>query len=260
MKMSKTISTAMPIAKANGITINGSIKCNRGNYDDCSKREISHIVMHYTGNPSDSAKGNANYFHNSVPETSAHYFVDEDNIYQSVDLCDIAWHAGDYSMNKKSIGIEMCTSGNYKISAKTIENSVALVVELCKLLGISSADVDKYVIRHYDVIGKICPAQMAGENNAEWNAFKKSVKDKLNASTEKMVKPTVRQLSIGMSGNDCVMLKVMLKAKGYISFNPTANKKFGKKTKAAVHAFQKDNGIKQTGTVGINTWKALLRK
>lgn len=260
MKMSKIISTAMPIEKANGITINGSLKCNRGNYDDCKSREVSHIVMHYTGNPSDSAKGNANYFHNSVPETSAHYFVDDGNIYQSVDLCDIAWHAGDYPMNKKSVGIEMCTSGNYNISAKTIENSVALVVELCKLLGISASDVDKYVIRHYDVIGKICPKQMAGNNNAEWIAFKNLVKSKLTTSAkDKTVNPSVRQIKKGMSGNDVRCAMLILKDKGY--YTASVDDVFGEKMLAAVKSFQKKCGSKTCdGIIGEWTWRMLLKK
>lgn len=240
----------MPIEKANGITINGSIKCKKGNYDDCSKREISHIVMHYTGNAQDTAKGNANFFHNSVPETSAHYFVDDGNIYQSVDLCDIAWHAGDYPMNKKSVGIEMCTSGNYKISAKTIENSVALVVELCKLLGISAADVDKYVIRHYDVIGKVCPKQMAGKDNAEWNAFKKAVKDKLTPKQPAYTLPVLRK------GDKGVPVLIMQKLLGM-----TGDGIFGAITEEKLKAFQKKCGSKTCdGIVGTWTWSKLLGK
>lgn len=249
MVMSKIISTAMPIAKANGITINGSLKCNKGNYDDCAKREISHIVMHYTGNSADSAKGNANFFHNSVPETSAHYFVDDANIYQSVDLCDIAWHAGDKQMNAKSVGIEMCTSGNCKISAKTIENSVALVAELCKLLGISSADVDKYVIRHYDVIGKKCPAQMAGKDNAEWNAFKKAVKDKLTPKQPAYTLPIVRK------GDKGVTVLIVQKLLGM-----TGDGIFGAITEEKLKAFQKKCGSKTCdGIVGTWTWSQLLK-
>ena len=258
--MSKVISTAMPISKAGGIKIDYSLKCHRGNYDDCSKRSISHIVMHYTGNAQDTAKGNANYFHNSVPETSAHYFVDDNSIYQSVDLCDIAWHAGDKQMNAKSIGIEMaCTAGNFKIGKKAITNSVALVAELCKLLGIKAGDVDKYVIRHYDVIGKICPAQMAGAKNAEWLAFKAAVKAKLEPS-DKTVTTTLRELRRGMKGNDVQMLKVMLKAKGYYKNDPMHDKTYGANTEKAVRAFKKDNGLADCDVVGAATWKALLKK
>lgn len=259
--MSKTISTAMPISKVNGITINGSLKCNNGNFDNCSKREISYIVMHYTGNKQDAAKGNANYFHNTVCETSAHYFVDDTTIYQSVDLCDIAWHAGDYPMNKKSVGVEMCcTAGNYKIGKKAIENSVALVVELCKLLGITVDKVDTYVIRHYDVIGKKCPAQMAGENNTEWIAFKKSVRDKLAApipTTTKVstFKAELKVLRYGDTGRQVRNAMLILKDRGY--YKGDIDNVFGPKMLEAVKAFQKAKGSTKCDGI-IGEWTAKM--
>lgn len=113
-------------------------------------------------------------------------------------------------------------------------------------------EVAKWIINHTnDIAEAICH----GICDYFGVAYKKA-----ETTTEKTISVKMRQLKKGMSGNDCVMLKVMLKAKGYITFNPLANDKFGKKTKAAVQAFQKDNGIKQTGIVGIYTWKALLRK
>lgn len=73
-----------------------------------------------------------------------------------------------------------CTAGNYKISEKTKQNAAYLCAYICKMLGISAGEVDKYVLRHWDVTGKNCPAQMAGSNNAEWVAFKNMVKSILN--------------------------------------------------------------------------------
>lgn len=73
-----------------------------------------------------------------------------------------------------------CTAGNYRISDKTKENAAYLCAYICNLLGITAAEVDTYVLRHYDVTGKNCPAQMAGSGNAEWAAFKARVKEILN--------------------------------------------------------------------------------
>jgi N-acetylmuramoyl-L-alanine amidase CwlA len=67
-----------------------------------------------------------------------------------------------------------CTAGNYKISSTTIKNAAHLCAHLCKLLGISASQVDTYVLRHYDVTHKQCPAQMSNSaNDPDWISFKK---------------------------------------------------------------------------------------
>ena len=185
--MSKTIKTSFISDKINGIAINSSLKCNSSNYTNDSEREIAYIVMHYTGNSKDTAKANANYFTGANREASAHLFVDDTNIYQSVELRDVAWHCGTtgtYYHNKcrndNSIGIEMCcTAGNYKISDKTKKNAAYLCAYLCKMIGITSKQVDTYVLRHYDITHKKCPAQMVSDS-AEWTAFKNMVRNVLD--------------------------------------------------------------------------------
>lgn len=160
---------------------------NPDNYSSRSSRDASYVTMHYTGNNKDTARANANYFGGAGRNASAHLFVDDTEIYQSVPLNSVAWHCGAqtykhaYCRNANSIGIEMCcTAGNYKISEKTKQNAAYLCAYICKMLGISAGEVDKYVLRHWDVTGKNCPAQMAGSNNAEWVAFKNMVKSILN--------------------------------------------------------------------------------
>lgn len=189
--MAKTISTGFISDRVNDIKINTSMKTNSDNYESCSKRYIKYIVIHYTGNPKDTAYANANFFKSPNREASAHFFVDNDNIYQTVALKYKAWHCGGkkyYHADcriSNSIGIEMCcTAGNYKVSAKTITNTAYLTANLCKRLGISADEVDKYVLRHYDVTHKSCPAQMAngGKNDSDWIAFKNQVKKILNGN------------------------------------------------------------------------------
>lgn len=203
--MGKLCNVAAPISTVNGITINKSKPCNTGNYNDMASREVKYIVMHYTGNYKDTAANNANYFMNNVVEVSAHYFVDDTSIWQSVDVNDKAWHCGDdvyyhpEARNTNSIGIEMCcTAGNYKIGAKALENSAQLVAALCKYLDIT--DIDKYIVRHYDVTHKNCPAQMAGDNNSEWVAFKKRVKEIMNPLVVKTLKFEVGDV-VNFTGN-----------------------------------------------------------
>lgn len=270
--MAKIINTAMPIAAVDGIAVNGSLKCKTTNYTDNASRTIRKIVMHYTGNDSDSARGNANYFHNTTVEASAHYFVDEDSIYQSVDACDIAWHAGHKGTNIESIGIEMCCSSGYRVSAKTISNAVALCADWCHLIGITAADVDKYVLRHYDIIGKKCPAQMAGENNAEWNAFKAAVKHRLDNTIDAVPAPTKTETKTNNTEVCSVNLPILRKGdeSGYVrtlqillnKYNNaklTEDGEFGNKTYNAVIAYQKDRKLDADGIVGAQTWAQLLK-
>ena len=199
--MAKTISTGFISDRVNGIKINTSMKTNSGNFTTLSRRYNKYIVIHYTGNKKDTAYANANYFKSPNRNASAHFFVDDNNIYQTVALKNKAWHCGGYTYyhsdcrNSNAIGIEMCcTAGNYRVSAKTITNTAYLTANLCKRTGISASEVDKYILRHYDVTHKSCPAQMAngGKNDADWIAFKNQVKKILGGGTSSSAtkKPT----------------------------------------------------------------------
>lgn len=181
------IKTEKPITKVNNIIVNTdylqTVNCNV-----IDNRDIKYIVLHYTGNSKDTAKANANYFLTAGINASAHYFVDEKSIYQSVALKDISWHCGSKKYyhsscrNSNSIGVEMCCSGNYTVSKITQDNASYLVAELCKLIGISAKDVDTYVLRHYDISHKSCPKQWIS-NESEFIAFKESVKKLLSPPT-----------------------------------------------------------------------------
>ena len=141
---------------------------------------IKFIVVHYTANNGDTASGNLNYFANNIVKASAHYFVDEKEVCQSVKEEDTAYHCGAKTYkhkvcrNSNSIGIEMCSRkdnyGNYYIKAETIERAVDLIKVLMRKYGISS----KNILRHYDVTGKNCPAPFV-ENETLWKAFLKKI-------------------------------------------------------------------------------------
>lgn len=197
--MAKAISAGFITDKINGIAVNTSLKCNTSNYNNADSRGVAYIVMHYTGNSKDVAKNNANYFTGANREASAHLFVDDTEIYQSVELRDIAWHCGTKGTyyhaecrNANSFGIEMCcTAGNYKISETTKKNAAYLCAYLCKMIGVSASQVDTYVLRHYDISHKKCPAQMV-DSAAEWTAFKTMVKNVLNTGNVDGAKPAAK--------------------------------------------------------------------
>lgn len=186
--MGKTITTGYLNDTINGIKIKSDIKSHPGNYgnDTDNRRDVHYVVIHFTGNDDDTAIGNAKYFNREDVDVSAHFFVDETRIYQSVELRDTAWHCGtkkkyyhDKCRNANSFGIEMTTAGKYKVSDKTIENTAYLCAHLCEMLNIKSYEVDTYVLRHYDVTHKKCPAQMV-DKVIEWVAFKTMVKNILD--------------------------------------------------------------------------------
>lgn len=179
----RTINDGFPIKQFNGIDIDTSIQSSSANYYTYSSRLVKFIVIHYTGNKKDTAKNNATFFHNGARKSSANYFMDEAECYQSVALNNAAWAVGGTSVykhadcrNKNSISIEMCCSGNSIVSEKTINNTAYLCAELCKYIGITADTVDIFVLRHYDVWDKQCPAQWATENSAGWTTFKEKVK------------------------------------------------------------------------------------
>lgn len=179
----RTINDDFPIKQFNGIDINTSTLSSPANYYTYSSRVVKFIVIHYTGNKKDTAKENATYFHNGSRGSSAHLFTDDDSCYQSVALNNAAWAVGGTKVYKhaecrniNSISIEMCCSGNSIVSEKTINNTAYLCAELCKYIGITADTVDTFVLRHYDVWDKQCPAQWATENSAGWTTFKEKVK------------------------------------------------------------------------------------
>ena len=145
----------------------------RGDYSPGRATAIQYIVVHYTGNRGDTARNNLAYAARAVTKTSAHYYVDEEEVCQSVREEDTAWHCGARSYvhpkcrNANSIGVEMCDSLN-TVPEATRERTAALVRELMKTYGLDSSRV----LRHYDVTGKKCPAPWV-DRPAEWANFKK---------------------------------------------------------------------------------------
>lgn len=254
--MGKVCSVAAPITSVNGLVVNRTKLCNNSNYTNLNSRTVDYIVMHYTGNAKDNARNNANYFMTAGRGSSAHYFVDDDSIWQSVDVNDRAWHCGTNGKyyhsscrNSNSIGIEMCcTAGNYKIGAKALENAAQLVAALCKYLGIT--DVDKYVVRHYDVTHKKCPAQMVS-NSSEWVAFKNRIKEIIGV-VNKVEKPVVKDVKI-----DTVKEVQSWLNKSYAA-GLVVDGVYGAKTKAAlVKVLQKALNVTVDGVYGNQTNNAV---
>lgn len=155
-----------------------------------SKKNVKYIVIHYTGNAGDTAKGNVNYFANTNKrEAGAHFFVDrQGKIGRSIPMNRTAWAVGgdqrsgmkgeakyyNKCTNYNSVSIELCDVATKDPSQKQIK----AVKKLIKYIKRYCPNC-KTVIRHWSVNGKKCPARMVGDKTTsggkKWAKFKKEV-------------------------------------------------------------------------------------
>lgn len=137
-----------------------------------------YITIHSTGNPNSTARNERGWLTNPTNKVTAswHICVDEKEAIEAIPLNEVAWHAGDGGSgtgNRKSIGIEICESGDRQ---RTLQNAVKLVTKLLKERGWG---VDR-LCRHYDWNKKICPRIFYdGGKWTAWEQFKQAVQKEL---------------------------------------------------------------------------------
>lgn len=173
--------------------------CNRrpGTY-----MQPEYITIHNTGNPPSTAANERAWLTNpsNMVTASYHIVIDERETIECLPLNEIGWHAGDGKNgtgNRKSIGIEICESGNY---AKTLERAVELVARMLKERGWG---VDR-LRRHYDWSGKNCPRLMNADGKwTGWTEFKERVRKAIEPKQEPkpVVEPVSDQVNIVVNGN-----------------------------------------------------------
>lgn len=144
-------------------------------------KDIIAVVIHYTGNKGDTAKNNADYFATSNTRVAgAHIFVSRNgDIAYSIPIGMTAYAVGGrYSTSKgagayygritnaNSVSIELCDCASRDPSWEQM-----LVCRQLYLWLKSECPKIKHVVRHWDVNGKNCPAQLTGKNNKKWEHF-----------------------------------------------------------------------------------------
>lgn len=166
------------------------IEANSANFSPTVRHSsaIKYIVVHYTGNINDTARNNALYFRDAPIQSSAHFFVSDDTVYQSVRLNHAAYAVGlgarkepyfkwptmwKKITNTNSVSVEICGSKNSREGTEQTKQTAAkLIADL----------LDKYnltpscVYRHFDVTGKECPAWAVGPSTA-WLQFRMMICD-----------------------------------------------------------------------------------
>ena len=135
-----------------------------------------YITIHNTGNPNSNALGERAWLDNpkNTDSTGYHIVIDEFRAIECIPLNENALHAGDGRDgvgNRKSVGVEICESGNY---AQTIKNAIDLTA---RLLYKKNKGVE-FVVQHNRWSGKNCPRLLRQGNN--WNLFINAIDSKLN--------------------------------------------------------------------------------
>lgn len=144
--------------------------------------DIKFIVIHDTANASTGAgaMNHYRYLNHAVRYGSAHYYVDDKEIVQTIGDSYTAWAVGDtWALkwrtrkdvnNANSISIELCVNrdSNYEQALKNL-------IELTKNLMIRFNIDSDHVVRHFDASGKTCPRSMSANNWAKWREFKTEI-------------------------------------------------------------------------------------
>ena len=144
--------------------------------------EIKFIVIHYTGNYNAGADAEAHYryLQRATRYGSAHYYVDDRQIIQTIGDSRVAWSVGDNQgkgrylngcTNNNSISIEMCVNADAD-QKKTYKNVLELTKNLMRKFKVPA----ERVCRHYDVSRKDCPHNFRANNWALWWQFKEEIK------------------------------------------------------------------------------------
>lgn len=238
-----------------------TVPANPGNYGNTrTSSAIKYLVYHYTGNRTDQAVSNANYFKNNIVKASSHYFVDDTSVYQSVPDLTTAWAVGGskYSdcastgggtlygkiTNSNSISIEMCST-NEVISEATMINAAALGKELMRTYQIPPANV----YRHFDVNGKHCPGWTGwyGSDSSKWSAFQKLLSADSEVSADSSAAASASPVSTAPSSSRLKMAStipaVQTWLNTYYRTGLVIDGIYGSKTKAAlVKAWQTEDG------------------
>lgn len=126
-----------------------------GNYAKGRAVAIDRIVDHWTVGSLESAIAR---FKDPTANVSAHYIVARaGRIVQLVAETDTAYHAGDWPMNRRSIGIEHEGAPDVPFTDEQYASSAWLHR---RIAASSFVDLDTGVIRHRDVVPTQCPGPL----------------------------------------------------------------------------------------------------
>lgn len=173
------------------------------------KNKAKYIVIHETDNRNNGAGAERHAYAQSKGNlnTSVHFYVGSDGVYQAAELSDGTYSVGvNYSnnhtvtdaTNRNTINIEICVNadGDYNVARV---NAIELVKYLIQTTSIPA----ERVIRHYDAKGKYCPRKML-DNPVLWEDFKSQIGNTTKADTvEKSNTETWYRVGTGWKNGIC---------------------------------------------------------
>lgn len=261
------------------------IKTYHGKYNRVARSAsaIKYIVVHYVGDGTSaagSALNNCKYFAGGNRNASAHYFIDDANIYEYADPSSwTCWHVGDgkgkYGItNTNSIGIEVCNNGGAFTSAE-IDRLTWLVQHLMSKYGVPASRV----VRHYDASRKLCPLYYA-QNSSAWNSLHAQITGGKVSNTTSGTTGATNSTLGDLSYTGPKMVKAWQSQLGCTQDGKISNQSTYNRTKVLVNvesgvfdgskdgsgkssmvvALQKKLGISQDGQMGPATVRALQTK
>jgi len=187
-----------------------------GNYDT-SRVTIDRIVIHTMVGTWQAA---AARFDNPTSKVSAHYGVKLDGgLIHWLEEYNTAYHAGNYAMNQRSIGIEHEDGGDYNGVRPDVlyTTSANLVRDICKFYNIP---IDRqHILKHSEVIATGCPdaldidrivreaaqtttVPMATISQADLDTLRKSRDDNYNNWQKALTQVTTLQNKINKAKTD----------------------------------------------------------
>ena len=233
----------------------------------------AYVVIHETDNWSKgaNAKCHAQAMKNGNLAGTVHYYVDSNDIYQTLDHSDGAWAVGDgqgkYGItNRNSINIEICVNPetDYYTAVDKAEQLTAL---LLKQYGWSTDRLK----RHYDASRKHCPRRILDEGL--WPKFVEKTTAYMigasgNASTNTSTTKgaymfTPNTVKAGDKNTSVLLLQEILRARGFKGKNGKTLKltwSADTNTIYALKAYQESRKevLEVDGICGPATWKDLI--
>jgi hypothetical protein len=144
----------MSTRKYTSLSITKEYPVANGNFD-ADRLPITEIIIHTSVG---TIEGVAARFNNPASKVSAHYAVGlNGELFAFLEEFNVAYAAGNYAVNQKSISIEHIDNGDYNGTRPDILyiTSAKLVADICKFYSIP---IDRqHILKHSEVIATGCP-------------------------------------------------------------------------------------------------------
>ncbi|MDR1567691.1 MAG: N-acetylmuramoyl-L-alanine amidase [Streptococcaceae bacterium] len=118
---------------------------------------VDMIIIHHNATTNKDVAMNT-WLASGSAGTSAHYELTPSEIIGCVGENYVAYHAGNWDVNTRSVGLEHVNSSgapNWSVAPETLENSARLIVDICRRYGIP---IDRAHIKgHNEISATACP-------------------------------------------------------------------------------------------------------